>query len=90
MTTTPVNDRYLRLVEWMREHDISLSVLGDEFGMTGPGIRGVLVGNTCPTRHHEALLRLGFPEELLPVAFDKPRGRQRKVPRFPGLSSAAM
>ena len=86
MTTNPHTDRYERLLVWMGDHDISFPATGEQLGLSDGGARSVLFRDTCRTVHHNKLIELGFPVELLPEPRDKPRGRPRKIPKFPGLS----
>jgi hypothetical protein len=86
MTIDLYADRYKRLLDWMNGYDISFSAIAEQLGISAPGARFVCRGKTCPTAHHQKLLALGFPAELLPHPLDKPRGRQRKIPKFPTLA----
>ena len=85
MTTNPYRERYERLLVWMGDHDITFQATGEQLGVDGATVRFACQGATCPMSHHMKLLELGFPSELLPEALDKPRGRPRKVPKFPGF-----
>ena len=87
MTTDLCSERYKRLLSWMNGYDISFSAIAEQLGISTPGARFTCQGETCPTAHHQKLLALGFPAELLPFPLDKPRGRQRKIPKFPALSA---
>lgn len=87
MTTTHV-PRTERLNAWMSDHGITCRALGEQLGMSGYGAIRMLNQETMPTQRHEACLRLGFPAELLPLPFDKKRGRPAKEARFPGLMAA--
>ena len=87
MTTDLCSERYKRLLSWMNGYDISFSAIAEQLGISVSGARFTCKGETCPIAHHRKLLALGFPPELLPFPLNKPRGRQRKIPKFPTLSS---
>lgn len=85
MATDANAARYERLRAWMREHEITFTALGEQLGLRYSGARRVCLGETCPSRHHGKMLKLGFPAELLPAPKDLPAGPKPKVPNFPGL-----
>lgn len=86
MTTNHNAKRYGQLLAWMSELDISFTAVGEQLGVSNTYVRRFCQNDTCPTRHHSKLIELGFPAELLPAPVDKPKGPQRKIPRFPGLA----
>lgn len=77
--------RYDRLLEWMAGNHISFEALGDKLGISASGARRLCNSETIPVERHQQLMRLGFPEELLPIGRDRPKGRPRPTPIFPGL-----
>lgn len=85
MTSTPVIPRSTRLREWMDAHQITDEALGEKLGLHRVSVCRVLNAETMRTVHHAACLELGFPPELLPIPYDKPRGPRPKQPVFPGL-----
>ena len=78
--------RAVRCREWMQEHDITFPALARQLGMkSDAGPRMLITRETIPVRRYNHLRILGFPEDLLPIPLDLPRGRRPKEPRFPGL-----
>ena len=78
--------RAVRCREWMQEHNITFPALATQLGLksdTGP--RMLIARETIPVERYNQLRALGFPEELLPIPLDIPRGPRPKEPRFPGL-----
>lgn len=88
MATTTQIPRTERLSTWMSERNITYRALGEQLGMSAYGAHRMLHQEVMPTQRHTDCLRLGFPADLLPVPFDKKRGRRPKQPRFPGLVAA--
>lgn len=80
-------NRYDRLLDWLDEHNISADDLGEKLGMSGSGARRLCNAETIPVERHRDLVRLGIPEELLPVGRDRRRGRPKRTPIFPGLAA---
>lgn len=81
--------RAVRCREWMQEHDITFPALATQLGMkSNAGPRMLLAKETIPVRRYNQLRALGFPEDILPIPLDLPRGRRPKEPRFPGLMEA--
>lgn len=79
--------RYERLYNWMLEHRISYPALAKALGISESGARRLCNSETIPVERHKQFLALGFPEELLPIGRDRPKGRPRTVPFFPGLAA---
>ena len=52
-------------------------------GKAGP--RMLIARETIPVERYNQLRALGFPEDILPIPLDIPRGPRPKEPRFPGL-----
>lgn len=77
--------RYDRLYAWMLDHRISYPALAKELGVSESGARRLCNSETIPVHRHDQLVQLGFPVDLLPAARDRPKGRPRAVPIFPGL-----
>ena len=78
--------RAVRCREWMQEHNITFPALATQLGMksdTGP--RMLIARETIPVERYNQLRALGFPEELLPIPLENPRGPRQKEPRFHGL-----
>lgn len=89
MTTTGELPRSERLRFWMLEHYITNAALGEQLGISAQAVNRLLKEDTMPVRRHEKCLELGFPKELLPAPFDRPRGvRGFRKPIFPGLVAA--
>lgn len=89
MTTLAILPRSVRLKEWMDEHRITYRATGEQLGITEQSVRKFLLQDWMPVRHHEKCVALGFPVDLLPTPFDKPKGRIRSKPHFPGLAAPA-
>lgn len=88
MTTVSVSlPRSERLREWMLAHNITDAALGRQLGITAQAVNKFFSQDTMPVRHHEKCLALGFPQNLLPTPYDRPRGR-RRIPNFPGIMDA--
>lgn len=77
--------RYERLYKWMLEHRISYPALAEALGISESGARRLCNSETIPVDRHRQFRALGFPEELLPIGRDRPKGRPRATPNFPGL-----
>lgn len=88
MTTTTTLPRTERLRLWMAVHNITDAALGKKLGISAQATNKFMNAEIMPVKHHEKCLELGFPMELLPAPFDRPRGRRPKQPRFPGLVAA--
>lgn len=88
MTTTPELPRTEQLRKWMADHFITDAALAEHLGVSTQATNKFINSETIPIRHHSKCLALGFPEELLPTPFDKPRGPRPKTPIFPGLMAA--
>lgn len=88
MTTTAIFPRSERLRVWMLEHYITNAALGEQLGISAQAVNKFLKEETMPVRHHKKCLELGFPEELLPIPYDRPRGIRSRKPIFPGLMAA--
>lgn len=75
--------------QWMAQYDITDRAVAEKLGLTPSRVTIMLNRDTIPTEHHAALLRLGFPANILPQPYDKKSGpcRRRKA-RFPGLAAA--
>ena len=89
-TMTTVNaplPRSERLRLWMTAHNITDAAIGKHLGITAQAVNKFLLRDTMPVRHHIKCLELGFPEELLPAPYDRPRGRRALAPHFPGLAA---
>lgn len=80
---TTAEKRLSRFNAWKDEHDITFRAIGDALGIRSQTAHNLLKADTMPTRHHDKLIALGVPEDLLPTPEDKPRGRQPKEPRWP-------
>ncbi len=76
-----------RLRLWMTAHNITDAAIGKHLGITAQAVNKFLLRDTMPVRHHIKCLELGFPEELLPAPYDRPRGRRALAPHFPGLAA---
>lgn len=57
--------------------------------MTPSGARQALLKDEIYKDHHETLLTLGFPRDLLPAPSDNRFGRRKREPIFPGLQAQA-
>jgi len=77
--------RYKRLLLWMYERDITFFSLAEKLGVSDGCVRSACQGEYCPTRHHEKMIALGIPAELLPDPRDLKRGPKPKVPCWPNL-----
>ncbi len=88
MSNLTNEERCKQLVAWMGEYDITFTAIGEQLGLTGAGASRVCQSETCPPCHHQKLLELGFPSELLPVPKYNGAGRKKRPPRFPGLVHA--
>lgn len=78
--------RAVRCREWMQEHDITFPALAAQLGMkSDAGPRMLITRETIPVKRYNQLRALGFPEDILPIPLDLPRGPRPKEPRFPGL-----
>lgn len=83
-----IEPRSLKLKAWMDDYDITWEAVGEQFGISGAGARAMLRKEAIQPERHAQLIKLGFPEELLPIAYDLRRGPVAKKPRFPGLVEA--
>ncbi len=81
-------ERYQRLLLWMADHDITFAALGAQIGKSPGSARYVCINETIAPELHSDMLRLGFPEDLLPAPDKRRRGPRPRTPRFPGLSQA--
>lgn len=88
MTTPPTLPRSVRLKEWMSAHGIIHQDVAEQLGITKNAVQTYFNGDCMPVRYHEKCVALGFPVELLPMPYDRPRGRTRRKPFFPGLATA--
>lgn len=84
MSTT----RFQMAKEWMTQHNITYRALGAQVGVSISGARDLIARETIPTMRHAQLVKLGFPEDILPTPMDLPSGPKPKVPHFPGLAEA--
>lgn len=75
--------RISQLQKWMRERDITHRAIAERIGVAISSVHRFLNSEDMPVRHHEELLRLGFPVELLPEPLDRKPGRKKLEPRFP-------
>lgn len=89
MTSSAAQPRRVRLQEWLDEYEISQTAIAEKLGIDQSSVSQMLKADTMPTKHHIRLADLGVPSDLLPRAFDKPRGRPPKEPRWPALDHAA-
>ena len=81
--------RVIRCREWMDQHNITFSAISIELGLKNVGSsRTMIFRETIPVFRYQQLRALGFPEEVLPIPLDLPRGRRPKKPDFPGLRDA--
>lgn len=80
--------RYIRRCEWMNEHRITYVAIGEQLGISATAVSRMLYSETMPVKRHQQMLALGFPDDMLPVPFDRPRGRPKNVPIFPGLAAS--
>lgn len=81
--------RFERLRRWMLDRDITFRDIGEQLGISSAGARGLLIKETIGNSgHYDTLLRLGFPKDVLPYLYNRQRGKQRKLPRFPGLENS--
>lgn len=87
--TTPDLPRTVRLKAWMAEHNITFRDVAEQLSVSTNVAHKFLNQDTIPVRRHSVLVSLGFPVELLPTPFDKPKGRIRIKPHFPGLAMSA-
>lgn len=69
--------RLERLIIWMRRNRINFSGIGESLGITRMSASRLCKAERIPRERHRALVRLGIPTELLPVAEDVKRGRKR-------------
>lgn len=72
---------------WMEVNEVTFAWTARELGVSLSGVRKWLIlSETIRPHRREALLRLGFPPDLVPPGVMKPVGprpnRNRKVPRF--------
>ena len=81
--------RYLRLLAWKVEHTMSFSDIGEQLSMTANGARQALMKPSIYKEHHQKVLALWFPGELLPEPCDEWKGRRKRAPNFPGLQAQA-
>ena len=81
-------ERYKLLLEWMDDHDITFAALGEQINKCPGSARYAVFNETMPPDIHSNMLRLGFPEELLPKPCKRRRGPGKRQPRFPGLMQA--
>ena len=81
--------RYERLMVWKNEHFISFEDIGKQLGMTANGARQALLKPKIFKRHHDKLLALGFPIDMLPQPCEEKKGRPKRNPIFPGLQAQA-
>lgn len=88
MTTTQTA-RYEQLKAWLEGYNITQQAIADKLNIRQQAVYLLLSGETMPTGHHAKLIALGFPENLLPMALDKPKGRPAKEPRWPALVNQA-
>ena len=85
---TPEEIRRTELVRaWMEVNEVTFAWAARELGVSLSGVRKwLLLSETVRPHRREALLRLGFPPELVPPGVIKPTGprpnRKPKVPRF--------
>lgn len=86
---TPDLPRTVRLKAWMAEHNITFRDVAEQLSISTNSAHKFLNQDTIPVKHHTVLVSLGFPVELLPVAFDKRPGRPVAKPNFPGLAMSA-
>ena len=70
--------RAVRCREWMQERYITFPALAKQLGMKSEAGPRMLIAR-------ETIRALGFPEDILPIPLDIPRGPRPKEPRFPGL-----
>lgn len=71
-------DRYHRLLNWMKEYDITFTALGQQLGKDRFSARNAVFKDTVSSETYGILLQLGFPAELLPTPI-KGRKRRRTV-----------
>lgn len=81
--------RYERLLAWKDDRFISFEDIAKHLGMTPSGARQALLKDEIYKDHHETLLALGFPRDLLPAPSDSRFGRRKREPIFPGLQAHA-
>ena len=80
--------RVVRCREWMDAHDITFLALAKQIGMKSDnGARALLSRETLSVFRFNQLRELGFPEDILPIPLDLPRGPRPKEPNFPGLAA---
>lgn len=87
MTTPATLPRSVRLRGWMRDHRITDEAVSEHLGITPQAVYKFFAQDCMPVRHHEKCVALGLPVELLPMPYDKPKGRARSKPHFPGLAA---
>lgn len=71
--------RRLRLRQWMDKENISFAIIGAVLGCSDATAWRYLTSELIPTHRFFQLVRLGFPEELLPIPYDLPRGRPKRA-----------
>ena len=72
----------------MSAHDITFSALAERLGMKSDASpRSLIARETIPVFRFNQLRTLGFPEDILPIPLDLPRGPRPKEPNFPGLAA---
>lgn len=76
-------ERIEKLYAWMKGYNIRISDVAMQLGWNHTTARSRLI-NACPLEGKKALMRLGFPEELLP-RLPQPPGIRKAPPIFPGL-----
>ncbi|WP_179981510.1 hypothetical protein [Desulfovibrio sp. 86] len=81
--------RYERLLAWKDAHHISFNDIGKQLGMTANGARQALLKPEIFQKHHDRLVILGFPKDLLPEPCEERMGRRKREPIFPGLQAHA-
>jgi hypothetical protein len=71
--------RIVDLRVWMVRNGITYAELGRRLGgITGNAVQQMLGSERIPSVRHTALLGLGVPGHLLPVAQDVPRGKKKR------------
>lgn len=83
--TTDMHSRFLKLRQWMVEHNVTYRFLAHQLGVTEAAVQKMLRKNTMPTKHHLVCINLGFPKESLPKGEDRKPGPRPKIPNLPVL-----
>jgi hypothetical protein len=74
--------RSIRLRHWMTEHGITCSITAKILGCSNTSAWRFLQGDTIPPQKRDMLVKVGFPQELLPDPYQTRRGRPSGMPEW--------